>query len=254
MAITNFRDLGGIKNKDGQLIKRKKFLRSGELFSVTEKEQEKLIKEYHVKLVVDFRSEEEVQKRPNQLLPDFEYIHIDIVKERQEEGASLEDFIQVGSAKQAVEYMQKLYWDIALDNHAKQGYDKFLNSIIDLPEKCSILFHCFAGKDRTGIAAALLLELLDVPRETIVQDYLLTNQLRKKENQTILTAAKASEIEVESLAALEVALNVDKSYLDNFYRAIEDHYGDISTYLRQEIGISNALKKNLKDKFLVIDE
>lgn len=254
MAITNFRDLGGIKNKNGQLIKEKKFLRSGELVSVSINEQEKLIKEYQVTLVVDFRSEGEVQKRPNQLLPDFECIHIDIVKEIQEEGASLEDFIQVGSAKRAVEYMQKLYWDIALDSYAKQGYGKFLKKIIDMPDECSVLFHCFAGKDRTGIAAVLLLELLDVPREAIIHDYLLTNQLRKNENQAILTTSKLSGLNAENLAALEVALNVDKSYLDNFYQAIEEYYGDVSTYLRQEIGISNSLKKTFKDKFLLVND
>lgn len=251
VTITNFRDIGGIKNKEGKQIKKNVFLRSGELSSLAKEDEQRLETTYRLGKIIDLRSEAEVTERPDMSVPKTEYIHIDILEDIQDEGASIEDFVKIGSPEKSAAYMEKLYADIALNKTSQKGYNKFFEEILTLPQQESILFHCFAGKDRTGIAALLILETLDVPREAIYTDYLLTNNLRKKENAQILEQAKKAHLEPANLDALHVALNVDSSYLDNFYQTVEKQYGDVSTYLTQAIGMDKATKEAFNHRFLL---
>ncbi|MFD2307942.1 tyrosine-protein phosphatase [Enterococcus termitis] len=251
VTITNFRDIGGIENKAGKKIKTDIFLRSGELSKLTKEDEQRLEKNYRLGKIIDLRSELEVEERPDMSVPRSEYIHIDILEDIQDEGASIEDFVKIGSPEKSASYMEKLYADIALNVTAQKGYNKFFEEILALDKQESILFHCFAGKDRTGIAAALVLETLGAPREAIYADYLLTNELRKKENAMILEQAKKSQLADANLEALHVALNVDSSYLDNFYQTVDAQYGDISTYLKQAIGLDKLATEALNNRFLV---
>lgn len=251
VTITNFRDIGGIKNKEGKQIKKDVFLRSGELSKLTKEDEQRLETSYRLGKIIDLRSVAEVEKRPDMSVPKTEYVHIDILEDIQDEGASIEDFVKIGSPEKSASYMEKLYTDIALNTTAQKGYNQFFEEIVALQNNESILFHCFAGKDRTGIAALLVLELLDVPRESIYTDYLLTNNLRKKENTMILEQAKKAQLEEANLEALHVALNVDSSYLDNFYQTVEKQYGDLSAYLKQAIGIDKGTKEILNHRFIL---
>jgi protein-tyrosine phosphatase len=248
--ITNFRDLGGIKNKEGKTVKKHKFLRSGELSRLTKKQSDQLRDEFDLAKVVDFRSTKEAEERPDILVPDTKYIHIDILENIKDEGASIEDFVQIGSPKRAHEYMQKLYNEITVDPTAQKGYRSFFEEILSLQEQGSLLFHCFAGKDRTGIGAALILEALDVPKKEIYTDFMVTNQLRQQENQEILQAARAEGMAEKPLKALAVALNVDNSYLDAFYQSVSDNYGSTAAYLKEALQLDNDRKQALQQRFL----
>lgn len=251
VTITNFRDIGGIKNKEGKKILTDVFLRSGELSNLTEEDQKRLETTYRLSKIIDLRSEAEVEERPDKAVPKTNYIHIDILEDITDEGASIEDFVKIGSPEKAAAYMAKLYADIALNTTAQKGYNRFFEEILTLGNEESILFHCFAGKDRTGIAALLVLETLEVPKEAIYTDYLLTNQLRKQENAMILEQAKTMQLATTNLDALHVALNVDSSYLDSFYQTVEKEYGNVSTYLKQAMGLDKEMKEMLNRRFLI---
>lgn len=249
--ITNFRDIGGIQNKYGKEVSPRVFLRSGELSSLSENSAETLETTYNLKKIIDFRSDEEVKDRPDASVPNTEYIHINILADIQDEGASVGDFIKIGSPEKAEKYMENLYEQIALDQSATKGYYKFFEEILSLQSTESILFHCFAGKDRTGIGAALILESLDVSEKLIYQDYLKTNQLRQKENATIIEQAKEAHLTSNTLDALNIALNVDRKYLDSFYATVNQHYGSIDQYLSEAIGLNKSMKDELHERFLI---
>ncbi|GGD05054.1 tyrosine-protein phosphatase [Enterococcus wangshanyuanii] len=251
VTITNFRDIGGIQNKAGKKLRTNVFLRSGELSSLTKEDEKRLENNYHLGKIIDLRSNLEVEERPDMSVPKSEYIHIDILEDIQDEGASIGDFVKIGSPEKSASYMEKLYADIALNTTSQKGYNKFFEEILALQDQESILFHCFAGKDRTGIAAALILETLNVSRKDIYTDYLKTNELRKKENAMILEQARKTNLEEANLEALHVALNVDSSYLDNFYQTVEAQYGDIATYLKQAIGLDKGSIEILNHRFLL---
>lgn len=250
-SITNFRDIGGIKNKEGKQVIPKTFFRSGELSQLTKEQSTDLENTYRLAKIVDLRSQQEVSQRPDVDVPKTEYVHIDILKNVQDEGASMDDFAQIGTPENAQNYMKKLYKEITLDPTAQKGYQKFFEEILSLEAQEGLLFHCFAGKDRTGIGAALILESLSVPQTAIYADYLLTNQLRQKENQLLIQQAKASGLQALNLKALEVALNVDKSYLDEFYQTVAANYGSIDAYLTTALKLDQDSKKILQQRFLI---
>ncbi|MGK0550993.1 tyrosine-protein phosphatase [Enterococcus faecalis] len=249
-SITNFRDLGGIKNKAGKAVKPRSFLRSGELSKLSQEQSLQLKKSFHLGKIIDFRSTKEAKERPDAAVPETKYVQIDILENIHDEGASIEDFIQLGSPERAHEYMAKLYGEITLDSVAQKGYRDFFEEILTLDDDSSLLFHCFAGKDRTGIGAALILETLAVPKPAIYTDYLLTNQLRQQENQALLQQAKAAGLQAEHLQALAVALDVDSSYLDAFYQTVNDHYGSVDKYLTDALQLDQDSRQMLQHRFL----
>jgi len=122
-----------------------------------------------------------------------------------------------------------------------------------------LLVHCAAGKDRTGIAIALLLAVLDVPHETIVEDYLLTNTASDV-LQFILTRHRAqlgvavSEHPLltipEDIRRVLFAAHVD--YLDAALDQIARDYGDVSQFLRKEVGVDADMRSRVREALLSV--
>lgn len=249
-TITNFRDLGGLTNRQGQTILPKKLLRSGELSRISPHDQEQLITAYQLAKIVDLRSLEEVSERPDKVFNNIDYVHIDIFQNITDEGASLGDFIKIGSSERAREYMHEIYHTMTINPGAQAGFSKMIEAALSVSEKNSFLFHCFAGKDRTGVSAALLLEILDIPQSTIYQDYLETNTLRVKENQEIIQLAKDNGASKEVTDALDVALNVETEFLDTFYQTVANEFGSMDNYLTNTLHISKSMQKDLRTLLL----
>jgi protein-tyrosine phosphatase len=111
-----------------------------------------------------------------------------------------------------------------------------------------MILHCTAGKDRTGFAAALLLTLLGVPRETIVEDYLLTNssvdlRARLVADESGLGIPQGRRYMVELPAeALDAVLAADADYLLGALDAAEASHGSIDAYLRDAAGVSDDMR------------
>lgn len=117
-----------------------------------------------------------------------------------------------------------------------------------------LIFHCSAGKDRTGLAAALVLSALEVPRETIYEDYLLTNTAVDLEQHFFAAGgstlglgrswAGLARLSEEARHALFVA---DADYLGAAFAAIENGYGSVAGFLEAEIGIGKVERARLKE-------
>jgi protein-tyrosine phosphatase len=105
-----------------------------------------------------------------------------------------------------------------------------------------LVFHCTAGKDRTGYAAALVLLALGVTREVVMQDYLLTNQVFQQ------PPRGRSEISDEALAVL---WRVQQGFLDAALHAVDADHGGVERYLRQRLGLSGAALDELAARYLV---
>lgn len=209
-------------------------------------DQHVLIDKFHLEKIIDLRSKDEVSKRPDKVVGQTEYLHIDIFEDINDEGAGLEDFITIGSAKRSKEYMNDIYRTMTINPSAQKGFSKFLEAAASTEQNNSFLFHCFAGKDRTGISCALLLEILEIPKETIYQDYLLTNKLRVQENQEIIQSGKENGAAGGMLEALQIALTVDSEFLDTFYQTVDAEFGGINNYLKNNLNVSDSMKKELR--------
>jgi protein-tyrosine phosphatase len=108
------------------------------------------------------------------------------------------------------------------------------------PENLPALVHCTAGKDRAGFASAMVLSVLGVPRETVMEDFLLTNHYTAAD-----TEKRLFQIELFSLFrvdgdALRPLFGVEPAYLDAAFEAIEARYGDFETYRREALGLDDA--------------
>jgi protein-tyrosine phosphatase len=107
-----------------------------------------------------------------------------------------------------------------------------------------VLFHCTAGKDRTGLAASLLLHILDFDRATIFEDFMLSNAAVSKLDLSKMTAYGIPQ----DRAGL--VMGVKESYLEAAWTAILAKYGSIDEMLLQEFGINQQIKASLKAKYL----
>jgi protein-tyrosine phosphatase len=126
-------------------------------------------------------------------------------------------------------------------------YKPFFNKLLTMPADKSLVFHCTAGKDRTGIGAALLLYSLGVPYDTIVSDYEATNYYRTSENAATIKKMAAFGIS-EDVA--KSAMSAKKEYLEATFTAIKNKYGSVDSYLKNQIGLNDKDIKTLKAKYL----
>lgn len=228
--LTNFRDLGGIRTKSNAVIKDKHLLRSGELYQLSSSDKEILQSEYNLRLVVDLRSRLEIQNNPDDTIAQANHLHLDVMKNLPEDAPGMEGLLEYIDLARVDVKMKNVYKVLVLDSGAQEEYHRFVKAAAGLNDG-SCLFHCFAGKDRTGLAAAILLEILEVNRDDIFADYLQTNQLRRAANQNICEEAHQQGASKLQLEALEQLLLVKDIYLAEAYDAIEETYGSFEHYL-----------------------
>lgn len=239
IMITNFRDIGGTTLKKGY------FFRSGQLTDLEQKDIDFLKNTCKLSKIYDMRSQPEISSEPDTKIPFVPIENIDILgSATSETNASLQDMLlNVDNIKEA---MLSTYKELVVSDSALKGYSLFLNDILE--EDAPVLFHCFAGKDRTGFGAALLLKISGATDDEIMEDYLLTNESRKKANEDYISSMK-NELSPQQLAALPVALTVDKSYLEYANKVMKETFGDFKGYLSKGLKLKSTFAEEFNEKF-----
>lgn len=234
--ITNLRSLGGYKISEDQQVREGLLYRSSQLFKLNSTQQDYLKNKLKIQKIYDMRGESERDKFPDTVWNGCDYEVLDILKEAMTNNASLENMIKgVGDAD---ERMLDTYTELALSSSAQKYYHEFIKDLISFNKP--IIFHCFAGKDRTGIGAVIILKILGVSDDDIMHDYLLTNIERREANQEILLDIK-DKVTPNQLEEVKVALLVKDIYLLHYYGVINKKFGNFNKYLR------NGLKLTTKD-------
>lgn len=221
----NVRDLGGLEIGPGRTVKRAVVFRSDDLSGLSARGKAAL-EERGIRTVVDFRGDDEVRLAPDRL-PDTvqRTVRLPI-----EPGNVLE--LTRLTCETAPEMMCELYRVLARD--AQEMYWEFFR-LLSNPENSPLLFHCSAGKDRTGFAAALFLLSLGAPRETVRQDYLLSARLVREKYRSAIEAD-------ERFASI---YTVRPEYLAAAFEVIDREFGGTEHYLRNCLGIDTALMREL---------
>lgn len=249
--LVNFRDLGGYQAQEGKKVTHGKVLRAAQPVGLSESDKNTLLKDYHLKKIIDFRSQQEVVEKPVDTLSGVAYLNIDLMKDIQSGTSGLADLSKSASVSEVDKAMQTIYGEFVLDKTSQKGYANFLEQII-MQEEGAILFHCFAGKDRTGVGAALILSLLGVRQADIVYDYLLTNTQRQETNHKMTTFAASQGMTREQLLALDRLLSVDETYLGHAFSNIKENYGTIQTYATEALNFEQD-KQAYLHKLLLTD-
>ena len=180
----NLRDLGGI---GGEIIPKGLFLRSGKLSILTPTECSELCRRYHIKCVIDLRTPVESAEFPDPLPEGVELLQIPLLKDAavgitHETGSDPMTIIRnlrkhPEKLKEMIPDFNKLYTDIVTDGYSRSQLDKVVETLrTNADQGITTLFHCTAGKDRTGIASMALLKSYGIGNAEIIRDYMRTNR------------------------------------------------------------------------------
>ncbi len=112
------------------------------------------------------------------------------------------------------------------------------------------MFHCTAGKDRAGFAAALVLRILGVPKERVIEDYLLTNVFTEKETEKILWQIRLASFFQADTDNIRQLLGVEERYIVAAFDAIESEWGSFDRYVSEGLGISAEEIARLRSIYL----
>jgi len=252
-TVSNFRDLGGYANNEGRVTRSGILYRSGE-FSRLSRHEQRLLNGLGISKIVDFRSAEERQRSPSRwhdeaTRPDV--LLLSIGDSAADWSSALSQQLQQGGFTEAElnNTFIDMYANVPLENSTEYAA---LFAAILANDGAPLLFHCTAGKDRTGIAAALILSALNVPRETIMQDYMATNATVDIERMAAMLArifSRQSGVEI-SEQSIRPMLIVEPIYLETTFIAIESEFGSVDNYLRQALGLSDADRAELQQLLL----
>jgi protein-tyrosine phosphatase len=244
----NFRDLGGYVTTDGRTVKWGLLYRSGDLSDLKPRGQD-FFGQLNIRKVIDFRSRENRDHKPDRL-PEDKIIDTvtpavyDLAFTRKQYRKKLQSMKATDNAEAVLIALNRMY--------VSQFTDSFAVAIRALAIQSGPiqagLYHCSAGKDRTGFMSALLLTLLGVPRETIMRDYLASNYYRYARIQRRARLAPLVGIRSEVARAL---LEVHPVYLEEAFRAIEEEYGSMEHYIRQGLRISEEQQATIRKQYLV---
>lgn len=258
-GVSNTRDLGGIPTLDQRVIKEHLLIRSGALAGTTEEDRRKLVEEYDLRTVIDFRTEAERMENPDPVIDGVTYLWnpilgeqtVGITREKEGKGEQIDHMIGqiVESGVSGEQYMSNLYSHMAAKEEVRKNYARFFELLLQ-NEKGAVLWHCTAGKDRVGVGTALLLSALGVERELIFEDYLMTNTFQKEEVDQILERVSDTFSQKDAGEGIRQMLSVKRSYLEAVFTQIDENFGGIDQYLKQEIGLTEERREALKEKYL----
>ena len=234
-GASNFRDLGGYPGRDGRPLRWRRIFRSDHLGALTDTDRAALA-DLGVARTFDFRGAAESAATPYALPGVVQHslaIEPTVVQHLQglrAAGSTLTAAVTAG-------LMKDLYRGLVND-HAHRFAELFEHL---LQAEAPVVFHCTAGKDRTGVAAALILLALGVPRDLVRRDFLLTNDVYRRP-----VTSHGSDLPEEVLAAL---WSVRAEYLDAALQTVDAH-GVIEGYLQQRLGLGPQALDTLAARYL----
>ena len=248
--IRNFRSLYRVGKVNGLRLPPQRFYRCASLHHASPEVLESLKNDYKVRLIIDLRTDEEVEAHPDPKISGVKNLHIPVMRESNNGvnrmGAKRPSYTERVATYQELE---QTYQDMGGDPYSLAQYGKVVRACLDL-EEGAVLWHCSAGKDRTGIVAFLLLRLFGYPMKDILNDYLLTNGQAKRfawrmgfqafwNTHDRAIAHKVWRISIAS-----------KRYLNAFSQALEKTCGSIEGYFHKYCGISEQDILDYRKRFL----
>ncbi|MET8970013.1 tyrosine-protein phosphatase [Streptomyces hydrogenans] len=238
-GTANFRDAGGYRTRDGQWVRMGEVYRSDALDRLTDADLAKL-RRLGVRTVLDLRMESERAAAPDRVPAGATHVVADVL-------AGSGTFTSMpGTPAEAEAMMTEGNRFMVSGDTAKAAYATVLDEITDGAGGDGVVFHCTAGKDRTGWAEAALLTALGVPEETVMADYLASNTYRAAANEAVL-----SHLPPAQAAVYKPLLDVRPGYLNASFDEVREEFGSFRAYLREGVAVDAHQLKALKRDLLV---
>lgn len=245
--VHNFRDLGGYETVDGRTVAWGSLFRSAQLSEMTSDDMTRF-EALGVDLVCDFRRDDERARDPTPVTgASTEVVELAITP-----GSSEVVWRELAdgraSPQEMVSLMESINRDLVLNQVGV--YRQLFGLMLQGPRR--LLVHCAAGKDRTGIAAALILSALGVDRQTVMEDYLLTNQYLPIESEIdrIVTRLDRAGGKAPERDILRPVMEARESYLGTALNTIDEQFGSLATYFRAQLGLDEPELLQLRAWYL----
>lgn len=247
-GAVNLRDFGGYETEDGRQVRRRRLYRSGSLTQLTADAQRAFVDDLRVHTICDLRRPEERHEEPTP----FPFHRPRRVEIPIDPGSAIA--MRAEFTKRDVPLAERIAFMVAINaelaRHHREDYARMFETLLDI-EDGGFLIHCAAGKDRTGFGCALILHALGVAEQTVLEDYLLTNEVMDFEGYILprmrARFGDAMPIEQESVMALA---GVRPEYLRAAYAAIEEEFEGVEHYLERAVGLDAAAREVLRERFV----
>ena len=238
-GVENVRELGGLARPDGRRVRERMLFRTGHLGNASAQAIQTL-EQWGVSLVVDMRDERERRRSPDKTVAGAENVWLPPAADLK---TLFSGFPNIPSEVHTAFHDFYRYLSLAPD--AIEAYAGFFRRLI-AAEGRPVLWHCTQGKDRTGVGTMLLLSALGFDRETVMEEYLLTNQFAARQMEG-LRLARASE---EEIALMGEIFPVFEENARHWFDCIDIEYGSVQTYLELALGVTPEDVAKLEDWYL----
>ena len=234
---SNFRDLGGYRTADGRLVRRGAVFRSAHLGGLTNEDRAAL-GAIGVRTIVDLRGVNEAAETPHSI----EGVTCRVVGAHIEPGVGdkIRGAVEDGTANPhlMMQFLTDHYRDYP--RRCAPGFRTLFATLSDGVHR-PLVFHCTAGKDRTGFASALLLTLLGVPWQTVMEDYLRTNDLWTGH------IGRYPELDIDTRAAI---IEARTPYLEAAFEVVRADFGTPEAFAEKALGLGAPERERLKRDLL----
>jgi protein-tyrosine phosphatase len=249
-GVDNFRDYGDYATAAGRRIHPGRLYRSANHAMATDADLEAMAA-LDLAVIVDLRRAEERRRNPSRRHAAFAAQVIDNDIDDRPEDPWL-TFLKDSdlSAASLRGYLMDYYRAAPFEARHVDLFSRYFRAVADAGGP--VLIHCAAGKDRTGILAALTHHLVGVHRDDITEDYLLTNDEARFERRAPMIMQHLAEASGRpaDAAIARVAMGVEAAYLAEAFRAIEAEYSSIDAYLATALGVDPALRARIEARLL----
>lgn len=254
----NFRDMGGYPTRDGRYTKWGMLFRSGTMTDLTSADYQYL-SALNIRTMCDLRSREEIEQEPTpwqQFAPDADYLFRDYSMQQimaNNSGEGLR-FDTLRTEDQALE-MFKGFYRIGPQMYKQQFTEIFRELSAG---KGALSFNCSAGKDRTGMAAALILTALDVPRDIIVNDYALSEKVydfAAREHRKRIKEPhqdKRQDYGMSSIPAevIKVIMGTNPALIKAMFEQLDQQYGSTLNFIQHELNVTDQQLLQIRQYYL----
>ena len=252
--IANMRDLGGLPAADGRTVAYGRLLRGGHLHKVKAKEAETFREMLGIAHIIDLRSPSELEEKPDVVPTGVKYSYFPSLTN--EQNPSINKHNRTSELKRimrteggAIAYLSDIYRLLISQELSIESHRNVLLALLN-QEDGAIYWHCTQGKDRTGIAAAVILMALGVEREDIIKEY--TNEKRSLivKNGFITTLVGLVLFSRKAKASLSVLMNAKRPCIEAAFEEMDRIYGNGERYIKEALGITDEQIIKLRDMYL----
>lgn len=244
----NFRDLGGYQTADGRKVRWRCLFRSGTMARLTTADQEFLAR-LGVRTVCDLRTTSERNSEPSSWKPDSARV---VSWDYELDGGAVMGAFRVGTP--TPERVRSAITEFYLT--APEDFADRLTTVFELlaAGEAPLVLHCTAGKDRTGVASAVVLRALGVPPQTAIDDYALSDTLLDFD-----ALFGAENVQRGGSWAFLVALSPDiraplmasePAYIEAMLAMLDRQYGSFEGYLASRLGVTRTAIAHIRNLYL----